>query len=100
MELTDSLKALFLATARSLIGRARRLLMARTVKALGPGGQRNAERALGWSRGTIRQGLQETEVDGVVGVISTVMEIDQVVSPHITALSRVVEIKMLAIMGP
>ena len=34
MELTDSLKILFVDTARSLKGRARRLFMARTVKAL------------------------------------------------------------------
>ena len=56
MELTDSLKALFLETARALKGSARRLCMARTVKELGPGGQRRAARALGWSRVTIRKG--------------------------------------------
>ena len=43
MELTDSLKALFVDTARSLKGHARRLFMARTVKELGLGGQRRAE---------------------------------------------------------
>src|SRR5262245_47778725 len=31
--------------------------MARTVKALGPSGQRQAERDLGWNRGTLRKGL-------------------------------------------
>src|SRR6266446_5844564 len=56
MELTDALKAWFIETARSLKGSARRLFMARTVKALGSGGPRRAERALGWSRVTIRQG--------------------------------------------
>jgi len=61
MELTDSLKALFLETARSLKGSARRLFMARTVKELGPGGQRRAERELGWSRVTIRKGTHELE---------------------------------------
>ena len=61
MELTDSLKALFMETARSLKGSARRLFMARTVKELGPGGQRHAERALGWSRVTIRKGTHELE---------------------------------------
>jgi hypothetical protein len=35
MELTDSLKTLFVDTARSLKGSARRLFMARTVKELG-----------------------------------------------------------------
>ena len=59
MELTDSLKALFMETARSLKGSARRLFMARTVQELGPGGQRHAERPLGWSRVTIRKGLPE-----------------------------------------
>jgi Rhodopirellula transposase DDE domain len=59
MELTDSLKALFVDTARSLKGSARRLFMARTVKELGSGGQRRAERELGWSRVTIRKGTHE-----------------------------------------
>ena len=61
MECTDSLKALFMDTARSLTGSARRLFMARTVKELGPGGQRRAERELGWSRVTIRKGTHEWE---------------------------------------
>ena len=59
MALTDGLKALFVATAQALKGRARRLFMARTVKELGPGGQRRAERDLGWSRVTIRKGTHE-----------------------------------------
>ena len=59
MECTDSLKALFMDTARSLKGSARRIFMARTVKELGPGGQRRAERELGWSRVTIRKGTHE-----------------------------------------
>src|SRR5215831_5878183 len=59
MEFTDSLKALFMDTARFLKGSARRLFMARTVKELGPGGQRRAERELGWSRVTIRKGSHE-----------------------------------------
>src|SRR5213594_4437563 len=56
MELTDSIKSLFVETAQSLKGSARRLFMARTVKELGPGGQRRAERDLGWSRVTTRTG--------------------------------------------
>ena len=59
MAFTDSLKTLFIDTARSLKGSTRRLFMARTVKALGPGGQRRAERAFGWSRVTIRKGTHE-----------------------------------------
>jgi hypothetical protein len=59
MERTDALKALCMDTARCLKGSARRLFMARTVKELGPGGQRRAERELGWSRVTLRQGTHE-----------------------------------------
>ena len=61
MELTDSLKSLCIETAKSLQGSARRLFMARTVKELGPGGQRRAERELGWGRMTIRKGTHELE---------------------------------------
>ncbi len=59
MELTDSLKALFTETAQTLKGSARRIFMARTVKELGRGGQRRAERELGWNRATIRKGTHE-----------------------------------------
>jgi hypothetical protein len=59
MELTESGKAMFLETARALKGGARRVFMARTVRELGPGGQRRAERELGWDRGTIRKGARE-----------------------------------------
>jgi hypothetical protein len=61
MELTDSLIAFFNDTAQTLKGSARRIFMARTVKELGPGGQRRAERELGWSRVTIRKGAHELE---------------------------------------
>ena len=54
MELTDSLKSLLIETAASLKGHHRRLFIARTVKQLGPGGQRRAERELGWNRVTIQ----------------------------------------------
>ena len=59
MELTDSLKTLLIATAKSLKGSARRLFMARTVKELGPGGQQRAARELRWGRMTIRKGMHE-----------------------------------------
>lgn len=61
MELTESLKALFINTSKALKGSSRRLFMARTVKELGPGGQRLAERKLGWNRITIRKGTHELE---------------------------------------
>jgi hypothetical protein len=59
MELTDALKTVFRETATSLTGSARRVFMARVVQHLGPGGQRRAERELGWSRVTIRKGMHE-----------------------------------------
>ena len=61
MELTDSLKSLFIETAQSLKGSARRLFMARTVKELGAGGQRRAERERGWGRMPMRKGTHELE---------------------------------------
>jgi hypothetical protein len=61
MELTDALKGLLQATAKQLKGSARRVFMARTVKQLGPGGQRRAEQELGWNRVTIRKGTRELE---------------------------------------
>lgn len=59
MELTDAHKGLLIEAARALTGSARRVFMARTVRELGPGGQRRAERELGWDRGTIRKGAHE-----------------------------------------
>ena len=67
MELTDSLKTLLIATAKSLQGSARRLFMARTVKELGPGGQQRAARELRWGRMTIRKGMHELD-SGVICV--------------------------------
>ena len=57
MELTEAVKDLLVQTAKALKGSARRLFMARTVQALGEGGQRLAEQELGWNRGTIRKGM-------------------------------------------
>jgi Rhodopirellula transposase DDE domain len=61
LELTETVKELLLKTAKALKGSERRLFLARTVQALGQGGQRLAERELGWNRGTIRKGLHELE---------------------------------------
>ena len=61
MELTPEVKSLLIETAKELKGSARWLFMARTVKALGKGGQRKAERELGWDRKTIRKGMRELE---------------------------------------
>ena len=65
LELTESIKAWILSTAKELKGRALRMFMARTVQALGKGGQRRAERELGWNRGTIRKGMHELQ-SGIV----------------------------------
>jgi hypothetical protein len=46
-------------TARTLKGQQRRLFMAKTVKAMGPGGQRWAQHYLGWCPETIRTGMHE-----------------------------------------
>ena len=59
MQLTESLKSVFIETSKALRGSERRLFMARAVLVLGPGGQRLAEAELGWNRGTIRKGMRE-----------------------------------------
>jgi hypothetical protein len=61
MELTDTRKTWLIETAKALKGPDRRRFLARTVKELGPGGQRLAERLLGWNRQTIRKGLLELD---------------------------------------
>ena len=61
MKLVEEVKALLRETEKTLTGNARRLFLARTVRALGEGGQRLAERELGWNRGTIRKGQHELE---------------------------------------
>jgi hypothetical protein len=59
VELTENLKTLCIETAALLKGSAKRLFMARTVAELGPGGQRLAQRELGWCRETLRKGTHE-----------------------------------------
>ncbi len=46
-------------TAKALKGSQRRLFMAKTVAAMGRGGQIWAEAHLGWNRETIRKGMHE-----------------------------------------
>jgi hypothetical protein len=62
LELTDSLKILLKETAKCLKGHQRRRFMAKTVKELGTGGQRLAERELGWGRDLIRKGRRTAKV--------------------------------------
>ena len=61
MELVEDVKELLIKTIKVLKGSERCLFMARTVRALGEGGQSLAERELGWNRGTIRKGQHELE---------------------------------------
>lgn len=61
LELTPALTPLLQVTATDLPAPARRVFMARVVRALGPGGQRTAERLLGWNRHTIRKGTRELQ---------------------------------------
>lgn len=59
MLLKNGEKEIYMETAEILQGSARRMFMARVVKLFGKGGQRLAERELGWNRTTIRKGLKE-----------------------------------------
>ena len=55
------MKELLTSTVKNLKGCARRLFLAQSVNALGEGGQRQAQRELGWNRNTIRKGMHELE---------------------------------------
>ena len=59
MELTELSRKMLVETGRALKGVERRLFMARTVRSFGIGGQRMAERELGWSRITVRKAMHE-----------------------------------------
>jgi len=61
MNLTDDLKVFLNETAGTLKGSARRVFMARAVRDLGKGGQRLAEREVGWNRVQVRKGRHELE---------------------------------------
>ena len=61
MDMSDEQKSLYQATAQALKGSERRVFMARVVKVLGKGGQRQAERELGWSRKVISKGTRELD---------------------------------------
>jgi hypothetical protein len=59
IELTDSVKKLFLDTVSQLKRAARRRFQAQIVMELGYGGQLLAQKELGWDRNTIRKGIKE-----------------------------------------
>lgn len=57
-------------TEKILEGYDSRIFKAKVVQALGPGGQRKAERELEWNRKTIRKGLYELENDVCINRLS------------------------------
>jgi hypothetical protein len=59
LRITEVVKRHILDTASALKGSERRQFMARTVLLLGLGGQRRAERELGWNRNTLVKGMHE-----------------------------------------
>lgn len=63
--LTDNLIDALKYATDHLKGSDRRIFVAKVVKALGAGGQRQAERELGWNRGVIRKGQGELENDPI-----------------------------------
>lgn len=58
-ELSSEMAQIYIETADQLNGERRRIFMAQVVSGLGRGGQRYAERVLGWNRSTIRKGMGE-----------------------------------------
>jgi Rhodopirellula transposase DDE domain len=61
MQISEAEKEMYIETAKQLKGQAKRLYMARVVKALGRGGAWFASQAFGWDRNTIRKGRNELE---------------------------------------
>lgn len=61
MQVSEAEKEMYIETAKQLKGQARRVYMARVVKALGRGGQLFASQEFGWDRNTIRKGRRELE---------------------------------------
>jgi hypothetical protein len=59
IELTNEMKKFFNDTRSELKGSERRKFMAKVTRLLGKGGQRRAERELGWDRKTIIKGTRE-----------------------------------------
>ena len=72
MKLTEEAREVIKSASKDLNGSALRRFMADTVRKLGRGGQRKAQRELGWGRDTIRKGEHELRtgiacVDGRCG---------------------------------
>ncbi len=85
MELTAELTLFLGETAGTLKGSARRVFMARAVRDLGRGGQRQAERELGWNRRTVRKGRHELD-SGITCVDGFTLRARKKVEEHLPAL--------------
>lgn len=85
MDLTAELTLFLGETAGTLKGSARRLFMARAVRDLGRGGQRRAERELGWNRRTVRKGRHELE-SGITCVDGFTLRARKKAEEHLPAL--------------
>jgi DNA-binding protein Fis len=59
IRLPDAMRDALTYAANHLKGANRRMFIAETVCSIGDGGQRMAEKMLGWNRGTIRKGMHE-----------------------------------------
>jgi hypothetical protein len=64
-QITPELKAALNEAKNNLKSSDRRQFMAQIVESLGPGGQRRAQRELGWNRNTIIKGTKELK-SGIV----------------------------------
>ena len=66
-EISPEMAKIYIETADQLSGTRRRIFMGQVVSGLGKGGQRYAEKVLGWNRATIRKGMQELEAQRAQG---------------------------------
>jgi len=85
MELSAELTTFLRETAATLHGSARRVFMARAVRDLGRGGQRLAERELGWCRGTVRKGRHELD-SGITCLAGFALRARKKAEEHLPAL--------------
>jgi hypothetical protein len=85
MELTAEMATFLRESAASLKGSARRVFMARAVRDLGQGGQRLAERDLGWCRGTVRKGRHELD-SGIICLDGFALRARKKAEEHLPAL--------------
>jgi len=85
MDLSTEMRTFLQETPSSLKGSARRVFMARAVRDLGQGGQRVADRELGWCRGTVRKGRHELD-SGITCVDAFALRARKTAEDHLPAL--------------